>query len=626
MDSNEAYLDSLLQNVNTGGAPAGGAEGRPDGTQTSGGDGPFGGPGGNDIGAFSTHTAGDMDGELEFPELAKLFKDDEEEEDEPVEQHPVNVAEEVHNMELSDLEAMLSTAQHAAGLGDTGGVDFPGSASNTVPGQTTDSSQGEEHAGLAEAGEQLGAAAKDGIGMGQPVMPPDGVLPPDAAENVPAESSSVPGNEIQGQEAAQEAPLPPFGSVAPGVLPGTDVGKGDMSEEAQEEKPKKKSWKERWKEKAEEKAKKKAEKDAKKKAKKNAGEREDGQSQDGEEDKKASESLLKKLLSFLAGDEEDIDSPDEAGDSYLPVENKAVSEEADKGKSKDGKKAKKSKKEKDKEKRKKEKLKKEIKARQNKPPKAPEKPLRPIGKKRIIVTVLFSVTILGVILLLTSYIPDFIERREGAAAYAEGNYERVYELLATKKLRGKEQSIYDAALLCLQMDRRLKSYENCKKMEGMEVEQLHALISGVDRYQKIYEQAQQCGVTEHIDSVYGTILDILQSEYGISQAEAERLVAIEDKIEYTKELMRIVGQEIPTAADDGTKDGEKASPGTDSADTEEEMPEPDSMEDFLPEPDGMEAPLAEPDDMEAPLAEPDGMEDPFAEPDGADGTLPEENL
>ena len=147
-------------------------------------------------------------------------------------------------------------------------------------------------------------------------------------------------------------------------------------------------------------------------------------------------------------------------------------------------------------------------------------------------------------MVFTSYIPGTIERQEGRKAFQAGDYQKAYELLSAKKVKGSEEAMRNGATLCLQMDRKLESYENYGKLEGMELEQLHALISGVDKYRKIEAEAEQYGVTEPVRSTYLDILDILQSQYGVSEEQAQELALITDRVAYTKELKRILGQEV----------------------------------------------------------------------------------
>lgn len=273
-----------------------------------------------------------------------------------------------------------------------------------------------------------------------------------------------------------------------------------------------------------------------------------------------------RIFAFLTEDDDLSGLDAELAQLDLSKENIAILEAVDQ-ESGNGKNSKKNKKEKKPKKEKKEKTekkdkkdkkdKKEKKEKKQKKPKKekpvkpiePEVPLKPIGKRKIVTGILFGATVFGMIYLFTSYIPDVVDRQSSRQAYKDGDYQKVYDLLVTKEVKGSEEKRLKGAVLCLQMERKLESYENYQKLEGMELEQLHALISGVGKYQRIQKEAEQYEVLDPVHNIYLNILVILQDKYGVSEAEAQRIAAETNETDYTKELMRIAGMEIPTAED-----------------------------------------------------------------------------
>lgn len=273
-----------------------------------------------------------------------------------------------------------------------------------------------------------------------------------------------------------------------------------------------------------------------------------------------------RIFAFLTEDDDLSGLDAELAQLDLSKENIAILEAVDQ-ESGNGKNSKKNKKEKKPKKEKKEKTekkdkkdkkdKKEKKEKKQKKPKKekpvkpiePEVPLKPIGKRKIVTGILFGATVFGMIYLFTSYIPDVVDRQSSRQAYKDGDYQKVYDLLVTKEVKGSEEKRFKGAVLCLQMERKLESYENYQKLEGMELEQLHALISGVGKYQRIQKEAEQYEVLDPVHNIYLNILGILQDKYGVSEAEAQRIAAETNETDYTKELMRIAGMEIPTAED-----------------------------------------------------------------------------
>ncbi len=266
--------------------------------------------------------------------------------------------------------------------------------------------------------------------------------------------------------------------------------------------------------------------------------------------------LLQRLLKFLTDedDEDDAQIKQETGQLNLSDENINILRSIDNEKPIKPKKPKKEKKPKPKKekKSKKEKKPKPPKPKKEKKEKPPTKPERPLGKKRILAAFFFGLTVFFGIQLFAVYLPDTFQKQEAKKAYREGDLHTVYELLSTKKLNKSEKAMFAGATLYMEIERKLESYENYKKMDGMELEALNALISGVEKYKRTIEaEAQSYGVSAQVKNVYLDLLAVLQNTYGIPEDEAIRLTMITDKVAYTKELKRIVGQEIPSFDEKG---------------------------------------------------------------------------
>ena len=207
-------------------------------------------------------------------------------------------------------------------------------------------------------------------------------------------------------------------------------------------------------------------------------------------------------------------------------------------------------------------------------------------------------------MLFTIYIPDLIDRQKGEQAFIKGDYKTAYELLVSKDLKGKEEQIYRGSVLCLQMERKLESYENYKKIGGMEVEQLHALVSGVERYWNIEAEAERFHVEGPVKNSYLDILGILQTEYGISEEEAKDLTKITDAVAYTKALRHVLNldldsvpiADIPVEGLSEESSYEEENSGQELSGTDEMLPEgtdfmlPEDTEGEATEPTGIELP------------------------------------
>jgi hypothetical protein len=122
-----------------------------------------------------------------------------------------------------------------------------------------------------------------------------------------------------------------------------------------------------------------------------------------------------------------------------------------------------------------------------------------------------------------------------------------------KNLSEEDEILLEKSTLVLQMQRKLDSCENYEKLD-MPLEALDALISGVERYNEIFAEAEQYRVGDDVRDIYEQILDKL-SEYGVSESEAQDIIALGDNVTYTQKLKSIV---YGTAYDTGEEpDGVK---------------------------------------------------------------------
>lgn len=167
-----------------------------------------------------------------------------------------------------------------------------------------------------------------------------------------------------------------------------------------------------------------------------------------------------------------------------------------------------------------------------------KEPEKKLSKKKVIPVFLFCATIGACIVVISMMLPSYMEKRDARIAYDYQKYEEVYDLLYGKKLNEEDEALLKKSSIVLQMERKLDSYENYEKLD-MPLEALDALISGVDRYQKILPKAEQYHVVSEVGGIYEQILEKL-SEYGISEAEALDIIASGDNVTYSQRLEDIV--------------------------------------------------------------------------------------
>ena len=276
--------------------------------------------------------------------------------------------------------------------------------------------------------------------------------------------------------------------------------------------------------------------------------------EDGLEDTTGQEAEKKpgffaKLMDFLLESDEDPLEAEVLGDNggatgMVTDENQALldelSEEDKKGKKKKKKEKKKKEKKEGEEKEKKPKKPKKEKKKKEAPeadPFAP--PGKKLSKKKVFTAFLFCGTLGAGIIVLTSYLPEYLQIQDAHVAYDNNEYAEVYDLLYGIERSEQDEILFQRSNLILQMRRKVASYENYVNL-NMRLEALNALISGVERYQQVLPKAEQYNVVDEVNTTYSQILGLLSTEFGVSESEALEIISLKDDVEYTQWLEGIL--------------------------------------------------------------------------------------
>ncbi len=285
----------------------------------------------------------------------------------------------------------------------------------------------------------------------------------------------------------------------------------------------------------------------KKKEKKEKKPKEAADSQEGEK----KPSFLSKIVSLFGGKEDfGEDDPDTAADENVKILNELNGDEGKKpsrsakksAKKKEDKKEKKSAKEAKQKPKAKAKKPAEPKKKKEKPvEKTAEKPVKILNGKSFAAIAGLCLSIIAGVMIVTTFIPEYADKQAVRRAVQEKDYETVYLLFYDKKLSTDETLLFNQARTIRQMERRLESYENNIAL-GREMEAVDSLMRGVEEYQELWE-ADEYQVRNEVDTVYLQICAILESNYGLSQAQAVE-IACYDKVEYTKAMYKILGEDL----------------------------------------------------------------------------------
>ncbi len=161
-----------------------------------------------------------------------------------------------------------------------------------------------------------------------------------------------------------------------------------------------------------------------------------------------------------------------------------------------------------------------------------------LSPKKIAVVTVFAASVLAEILLFSNYASFQDSIAKARRAYYAGDYKSVYIETYGEKLDESDSIIEAKSKVILTMQRKLDSYQNHMKL-GQSVEALNALITGLQTYDTINQEAESYGVLAEVDSIKDEILAILESNYGLNEEEAKALLQDDDKVSYTLALDRI---------------------------------------------------------------------------------------
>ena len=260
--------------------------------------------------------------------------------------------------------------------------------------------------------------------------------------------------------------------------------------------------------------------------------------------KEKKQNFLSKAISFLMEEEEeeDLEPIPENEDILLSEENqeilKALGEEDKKAasKGKDKKKAKKNvKKNKKPPKKKAPKAPKPPKPKKEKKPKEkePEVPGRRLSFKKVLPIALLGASF-GAVLLIFVYLSiGFGNKQAAKDAYKAGDYEGCYLNLYGRDRSETEEMMYVKSESILRMKLWLREYEMFVE-DGSEVKALDSLIQSVNDYPELHKYASQWEAVAEVYDGYALILSILSEKYGITEAQALEIAAVESDFEYTR--------------------------------------------------------------------------------------------
>lgn len=279
------------------------------------------------------------------------------------------------------------------------------------------------------------------------------------------------------------------------------------------------------------------------------------------EKKEKKDGLGKKLGAFFFGADEEEENEDALtgtgsdedaageGDGEQKKENGKAAKKSKEGKKKkEKKKAPDKKKEADpkkaaKEKQKKEKDAEKAKKKAEKAEKAEKekRAQKKLPKKKVFVWSLLCASIGAGVLLMNSVGMDTLHLTEARNAFDDKDFETAYQLMNGRILEEEDQIIFRQSSAILHLRHAKEAYENHLKLEKP-VMALEDLLKGVAKYQNLSQNSPNL-VTPELTVEYQSILELLQGGYGLSEAGAMEINALESDYEFSLQLEALVNGE-----------------------------------------------------------------------------------
>lgn len=117
-------------------------------------------------------------------------------------------------------------------------------------------------------------------------------------------------------------------------------------------------------------------------------------------------------------------------------------------------------------------------------------------------------------------------------------YNEAYNDVFGLDLKPEDFEIYEKIMTVMYVNKQLNSYNNFYSMEYYS-EALDSLLKGLQRYDKYIEFAKKIGIKSDMDYVRSQITEELETAFSVSEATALNMIALSDKENYSKEVLKI---------------------------------------------------------------------------------------
>lgn len=155
-----------------------------------------------------------------------------------------------------------------------------------------------------------------------------------------------------------------------------------------------------------------------------------------------------------------------------------------------------------------------------------ERSKKVLSKKSFMVLIAFCASVIAIIVCLSAFIPDYVEKKQAREAFYHGDYETAHVLLYGKNLNESDKLILERVTVVLQLERKLEAYYFHEE-SGKKAEALDALMQGISYYQELPDK-NVYGAGDELQLSYQKVLEILNQKYDVDEAKALEIIACDD--------------------------------------------------------------------------------------------------
>ena len=162
-----------------------------------------------------------------------------------------------------------------------------------------------------------------------------------------------------------------------------------------------------------------------------------------------------------------------------------------------------------------------------------------IPPKKIVAVAVFGASVFGAVAVSTTILSNQGYINVARRAFYDGDYKSAYLSTYGMELKDSDGLIQARSEVIMKIQCWYDSYQNNLKLNRQR-EALDALLHGVASYDYINAEAEQYGVLGEVDGIKNTILNVLETEYGLDEAQVKELLSYEDALAYTMALNDII--------------------------------------------------------------------------------------